>query len=458
MGDLFAAAEEEARQKSAPLAARMRPRRLEDVLGQEELIGPGGPLRVVIEADRLPSIILYGPPGSGKTTLAEVIAATTKADFASLNAVGSGVADVRKILQQARDSLRYHGRRTVLFIDEIHRFNKAQQDALLPAVEDGTVVLIGATTENPYFSVNAPLLSRARVFRLQALSDEHLAALMKRALADERHGLGQREIELEDGALHELLRAANGDARAALNHLETAVDVAVAQARRAMQPSDGPIVVTADAVTTAVQTRAVVYDADGDAHYDTMSAFIKSMRGSDPDAAVYWLARMLEAGEDPRAIARRLIVHASEDVGNADPYALPLATAAAAAVEHVGLPEARIPLAQATLYIATAPKSNAAYLAIDGALDAVRNERWEPVPIHLRDTSYRGAKQLGHGVGYKYPHDFPGHYVSQQYLPDNVKDRRFYKPSDQGYEKRLGERLRHLRGGSPTDEPTRIES
>lgn len=468
MGDLFAAAEADARQRTAPLAVRMRPRTLEEVLGQEELIGPGRPLRVAVEADRLPSLILYGPPGSGKTTLAEVIAATTQADFASLNAVGSGVADVRKVLQQARDSLRYHGRITVLFIDEIHRFNKAQQDALLPAVEDGTVALIGATTENPYFSVNAPLLSRARIFRLHALSDEHLTTLLKRALTDERNGLGARSVQLDDAAVQALLRAANGDARALLNNLETAVDVAAAQARIANQPPDAPIVVTAEAVTTAVQTRAVVYDGDGDEYYDTMSAFIKSMRGSDPDAAVYWLARMLEAGEDPRTIARRLIVHASEDVGNADPHALPMATAAAAAVEHVGLPEARIPLAQAAIYIATAPKSNASYAAIDRALDAVRNERWDPVPMHLRDTSYRGAKQLGHGAGYKYPHDFPGHYVPQQYLPDNVKDRRFYEPSGEGYEAALRERLQrfrvwsesgHLPGNNSRDrsgdEPTR---
>src|SRR5690606_30342572 len=343
-------------------------------------------------------------------------------------------ADVRKVIEEARDALKFHRRRTVLFIDEIHRFNKAQQDALLPAVEDGTVVLIGATTENPYFSVNAPLLSRARLLRLQALNDDELVTLIRRALADHERGLGRRAVELEDEALAELLRVANGDARAVLNSLESAVEVAAANARIAGRPADGPVVVSADAVRSAVQSRAIVYDADGDAHYDTMSAFIKSMRGSDPDAAVYWLARMLEAGEDPRAIARRIIVHAAEDVGNADSRALSLAVAAAMAVEHVGLPEARIPLAQAAIYIATAPKSNAAYLAIDRALDAVRTERWEPVPIHLRDTSYRGARHLGHGAGYKYPHDFPDHYVPQSYLPENVKGRRFYEPSGQGEE------------------------
>ncbi|OUN00858.1 MAG: AAA family ATPase [Firmicutes bacterium ZCTH02-B6] len=442
--DLFAAAAEQARQAAAPLAERMRPRDLDEIVGQEELLGPGRPLRVLVERDRLRSMILYGPPGSGKTTLARLIAARTRAFLASLNAVTAGVADVRRAIEEARERLRFRGQRTVLFIDEIHRFTRAQQDALLPAVEDGTIVLIGATTQNPFFSVNAPLLSRAPVFRLSALTDEHLSQLLDRALADRERGLGRFSVQLEPEARALLIRAANGDARSALNGLELAVDMAMASERTT--PEVTPVRVTAELVAAALQVRTVHYDGDGDEHYDTLSAFIKSMRGSDPDAAVYWLARMLEAGEDPRTIARRLIIHAAEDVGNADPQALLVAVAAAQAVEHVGLPEGRIPLAQAAIYIATAPKSNSAYKAIGAALETVRTERWDPVPIHLRDASYPGAKRLGHGEGYRYPHDFPGHHVAQQYLPDNLVGRRFYEPSDQGYEAVLRERLKTWRG------------
>lgn len=450
--DLFAAAEESARKANAPLAERMRPRSLEEVLGQEDLLGPGRPLRVLVERDRLRSMILFGPPGSGKTTLARLIAAQRRAAFSPLNAVTAGVADVRRVIDEARDRLRYHGQRTVVFIDEIHRFTRSQQDALLPAVEDGTIILIGATTQNPYFSVNAPLLSRAPIFRLRALTDDHLSQLIDRALADPERGLGRLTVELEPAARSLLLRAGNGDARAVLNGLELAVEVAQATAGDGAQGPE-PVRVTADIAAAALQTRNVAYDGSGDEHYDTLSAFIKSMRGSDPDAAVYWLARMLEAGEDPRTIARRLIIHAAEDVGNADPQALLVAVAAAQAVEHVGLPEGRIPLAQAAIYIATAPKSNAAYKAIGAALEAVRDERWEPVPVHLRDASYPGAQRLGHGQGYLYPHDFPGHHVPQQYLPDNVAGRRFYEPSEHGYEAVLGERLRRWRASASHEPP-----
>ena len=423
---------------AAPLAYRMRPRDLDEYVGQQHLVGPGRLLRRLIEADRLSSVIFYGPPGCGKTALAELIAARTRAAFERLNAVTSGVADIRGVLERARERRRLHRQRTVLFIDEIHRFNKAQQDALLPAVEDGTIILIGATTENPFFTVNAPLVSRSRVFRFEALGDDDVRRLLERALADQERGLAHLKPRVDDDALAHLVNVANGDARSALNALEMAV--------LSTEPGDdGTRHVTLAVAAEAVQRRALVYDRDGDAHYDTISAFIKSMRGSDPDATLYWLARMLEAGEDPRFIARRIVIHASEDVGLADPNALVVATAAAQAVELVGLPEARLNLAQAALYIATAPKSNSVYKGINAALRDVRERRAGPVPIHLRDASYPGAKRLGHGRGYLYPHDYPGHHVAQRYLPEDMPDVTYYEPSDQGYERRIAERLRHWR-------------
>lgn len=422
----------------APLADRMRPRTLDEFVGQEHIVGPGRLLRRAIETDRLSSIILYGPPGTGKTTLARIIASTTSAEFVQINAVTAGVADIRKAVADAKERMALHRKRTIVFIDEIHRFNRAQQDALLPYVEDGTVILIGATTENPFFEVNAPLVSRSRIFRLEALSKDNLKRILIRAATDEERGLGKMNLEIDPDALDHLADVANGDARVALSALELA-------ALSTPPGEDGKIHITLDVAQESIQRRAIQYDKSGDNHYDVVSAFIKSMRGSDPDAAVYWLARMLEAGEDPRFIARRIVIHAAEDVGMADPHALLVATAAAQAVEFVGMPEARIPLAEAAIYIACAPKSNAAKMAIDKAIDDVRNEVTSPVPIHLRDASYKGAERLGHGKGYKYPHDFPGGYVPQQYLPDNLVGRRYYEPSANGLEAKIREKLERLK-------------
>lgn len=422
----------------APLADRMRPRTLDEFVGQEHIVGPGKLLRRAIETDRLSSIILYGPPGTGKTTLARIIASTTSAEFVQINAVTAGVADIRKAVADAKERMALHRKRTIVFIDEIHRFNRAQQDALLPYVEDGTVILIGATTENPFFEVNAPLVSRSRIFRLEALSKDNLKRILIRAATDEERGLGKMNLEIDPDALDHLADVANGDARVALSALELA-------ALSTPPGEDGKIHITLDVAQESIQRRAIQYDKSGDNHYDVVSAFIKSMRGSDPDAAVYWLARMLEAGEDPRFIARRIVIHAAEDVGMADPHALLVATAAAQAVEFVGMPEARIPLAEAAIYIACAPKSNAAKMAIDKAIDDVRNEVTSPVPIHLRDASYKGAERLGHGKGYKYPHDFPGGYVPQQYLPDNLVGRRYYEPSANGLEAKIREKLERLK-------------
>jgi putative ATPase len=419
-----------------PLAARMRPRTLDEFVGQEKIVGPGSYLRRAIESDSLSSVIFYGPAGTGKSTLARVVAAHTKAHFESYSAVTSGVADIRRVTAQARERMRLTGRRTVLFVDEIHRFNKSQQDAFLPFVEDGTIILIGCTTENPYFEINAPLVSRSRIFVFEPLTQEQLGIILDRALADPERGLGEWGVEVLPEARQHIINLANGDARAALNALEAA-------AQRARL--EGAAAVTLAMVEDAAQQRALKYDKGGDTHYDVISAYIKSLRGGDPDAALYWLARMLEAGEDPRFIARRLVIQSAEDVGNADPMALVVATAAAHAVEYVGLPEAQIPLAQATIYVATAPKSNASYGALLRAQQDVRNRVVPLVPKHLRDANYPGAKRFGHGEGYLYPHDYPGHYVPQEYLPEGTKSRPYYEPTDQGYERRIRERMAEWR-------------
>ncbi|MDQ0287058.1 putative ATPase [Desulfofundulus luciae] len=427
MDNLFTRSLEHTLEREAPLAERMRPTTLDEFEEQAAVVGRGTPLRRAIEADQLRSIILWGPPGTGKTTLARIIARMTRAHFVSLNAVMAGVNDIRRVVQEAKDRRAYYGQKTILFIDEIHRFNKAQQDALLPSVENGLITLIGSTTENPMFTVNRPLLSRSQLYRLEPLSDEAIYRILQRALADKERGLGEYRVEIEPEALRHFVRAANGDARAALNFLEMAV---------LTTPPDGEGIRRIDlAVAEQASGRLVLkYDRE-DEHYDVVSAFIKSMRGSDPQATVYWLARLIYAGEDPAFICRRMMIHAAEDVGLADPRALLVATAAAQAVERVGLPEARIIMAEAALYIARAPKSNSVIRAIDRAMAVVEKERSHPVPVHLRDASYPGAAALGHGKGYKYPHDYPGHHVPQQYLPPELTGAVFYEPSGQGEEK-----------------------
>ena len=414
-----------------PLAARMRPRTLQEFAGQSHILGPGQLLRRAIEADRIQSLIFYGPPGTGKTSLAQIIANQTKCKFERLSGVESNVADMRRVLSAAANRLENKGQATILFIDEIHRFNKAQQDVLLPDVESGVVRLIGATTHNPFFFVNSPLVSRSQIFELRPLTEEDLNELLNRALAEPERGLGHIKINADETALRHLAKVADGDARKALNSLELA-------ALTTAPGDDGIIQIDLAVAEQCIQKKAVVYDGDGDAHYDTISAFIKSMRGSDPDATLYWLAKMIHAGEDPRFIARRIVIHAAEDVGLADPMALVLANAAFQAADFIGWPEARIPIAEAALYIATAHKSNSVITAIDAALGDVRSGRTLPVPEHLRDAHYPGAKRLGHGEGYQYAHDFPEHFVVQDHLG---AEKQYYEPSDQGVENEIQERV-----------------
>ena len=437
--DLFDYMREQNMQNESPLANRMRPKTLEEVVGQQHIIGKDKLLYRAIRADKLSSVIFYGPPGTGKTTLAKVIAGATKAEFVSINATAAGKKDMEAVVEQAKNSLGMYGRRTILFIDEIHRFNKGQQDYLLPFVEDGTIILIGATTENPYFEVNGALLSRSVIFELKSLDKEDIRILLRRAVTDEERGMGAYHAVLEPDAEDFLADISNGDARAAL----TAIELGVLTTERS---EDGKIHITLDVAQECIQKRAVRYDKMGDQHYDTISAFIKSVRGSDPDAAVYYLARMLYAGEDIRFIARRMMISASEDVGNADPNALNVAVSAALAVERIGMPEARIILAQAATYLASAPKSNASYLAVDRATECMKQTMTAPVPVHLQDSHYKGSEKLGHGLGYLYAHNYPNHYVEQQYLPDALKDEVFYEPTEIGYEKQIKEHLQFLRG------------
>jgi putative ATPase len=441
--DLFDYAKEKNLKNESPLASRLRPRTLEEVVGQRHIVGKGRLLYRAIKADKLTSVIFYGPPGTGKTTLAQVVANTTNAEFRQLNATTSGKKDMEEVVEEAKKNLGGYGKRTILFIDEIHRFNKGQQDYLLPFVEDGTVILIGATTENPYFEVNSALLSRSTIFELHPLSKEDIGILLDRAMTDKDRGLGAWNAVLTPEAREFLSDIAGGDARAALNAVELA-------AMTTEPGKDGKIVIDLETASDCIQRRAVHYDKDGDQHYDTISAFIKSMRGSDPDAAVYYLAKMLEAGEDIKFIARRIMICASEDVGNADPMAIVVATNACLAIERVGLPEARLILAQAAIYVATSPKSNACYLALNAAQKSV-SEKKTTVPGHLMNVHANGYGDEEKAVGYKYAHDYPNHWVDQQYLPDEIKDERFYHPTDLGYEKSVRELFSKIKGQSFED-------
>ena len=430
--DLFEYMREQSKEDESPLASRLRPKTLDEVVGQQHIIGKGKLLYRAIKADKLGSIIFYGPPGTGKTTLAKVIANTTSAEFLQINATSAGKKDMEEVIEKAKNNAGMYGKKTILFVDEIHRFNKGQQDYLLPFVEDGTIILIGATTENPYFEVNGALISRSRIFELKSLQTKDIKELILRAVNDKERGMGSYNAKIDDDALEFLADMANGDARAALN----AIELGILTTDRG---EDGIIHITLEVAGECIQKRPVRYDKTGDNHYDTISAFIKSMRGSHPDAAVYYLARMLYAGEDVKFIARRIMICAAEDVSNADPQALVVAVSAAQAVERLGMPEGRIVLAQAAAYVASAPKSNSAIMAIDDAMASVQNEKISGVPNHLKDAHYKSAGKLGHGNGYKYAHDYPNHYVEQQYLPDELVGRKFYVPSENGYEKNIRE-------------------
>jgi putative ATPase len=436
--DLFHNVHEANLKKAQPLAARMRPRSVEEFIGQEHFFGPGKLLRRMLQADRLSSLIFYGPPGTGKTALAHVIARHTNCRFQPINAVAAGIKEVREILDEARGELEVEGQRTILFVDELHRFNRAQQDVLLPDVEEGRIILIGATTQNPFFAINSPLLSRSSIFTFEPLSKENIRTLLERALTDKERGLGNVAVVMKPEALDFLAEISDGDARRALTALEVGV----------LSAQQQPVEFTLQVAQDSIQRKALDYDATGDQHYDVASAFIKSMRGSDPDAALYWLARMLEAGEDPRFIVRRLVIFASEDVGNADPQALLVATAVLQAVEFVGLPECQLNLSQAVTYLATAPKSNAATIAIGKAREDVKSGRTLEVPKHLRDAHYKGAKKFGHGTGYQYAHNYEGGWVEQAYLPE---DRRYYEPTDRGFENEIRKRLEALRQRRASD-------
>ncbi|MBB6215897.1 putative ATPase [Anaerosolibacter carboniphilus] len=437
--DLFDIQREKNLKKEAPLAERLKPKKLEDFIGQEHIVGHGKLLWRAIKADRITSLILYGPPGTGKTSLAKVIANTTKSNFVQLNAVTSGVKDLKEVVENAQNIMGMYNKKTILFLDEIHRFNKAQQDALLPYVENGTLTLIGATTENPYFEVNNALISRSMLFKLELLDEEAIRKIILRAIHDCEFGLGLFEIEIQPEALEFLSSVANGDARRALNALELA---ALTTEKR----EDGKTYIDLDIMKECLQKRHIQYDKNNDYHYDIVSAFIKSMRGSDPDAALHYLARMISGGEDPMFIARRIVIAAAEDVGLADPNALVVANSAAQAVQFIGMPEGRIILAQAAVYVATAPKSNASYMGINKALKDTGEKNIGLVPIHLRDQSYGAARKMGHGLGYMYPHDYPDHYVAQQYLPDELLHTQYYTATENGYEKKVKERLNWLEG------------